>query len=53
MLPTNLAELAAKQAGAFTWQQARLEYTRAEVRARVDRDEWIDPIRRAVRGNGG
>ena len=41
MLTPNLAEIAGKQKGAFTWQQARVEYSRSEIRVRVDRGEWV------------
>ncbi|HEY5855042.1 MAG TPA: type IV toxin-antitoxin system AbiEi family antitoxin domain-containing protein [Aldersonia sp.] len=41
MLTQNLAEIADKQRGAFTWQQARVEYSRSEIRVRVDRGEWV------------
>ena len=41
MLTPNLAEIAGKQKGAFTWQQARVEHSRSEIRVRVDRGEWV------------
>lgn len=38
---SELEQFRDKQFGVFTAEQVRLEYTRAELRARLDRQEWV------------
>ncbi|TSD93935.1 type IV toxin-antitoxin system AbiEi family antitoxin domain-containing protein [Skermania sp. ID1734] len=49
MLRPNLAELATKQNGAFTWQQALLEYTRSEIETLVRNGRWLRIFRGVYR----
>jgi very-short-patch-repair endonuclease len=45
----NLRQLAAKQSGAFTWQQALVEYTRTEIDTLVRNGVWVRTFRGVFR----
>lgn len=45
----NLSLLAGKQSGVFTWQQARVEYTRPEIETRISRGHWVRVFRGVYR----
>jgi hypothetical protein len=46
---SNLRQLAAKQSGAFTWQQALVEYTRAEIDTLLQNGIWVRVFRGVFR----
>lgn len=49
MLRANVAELARKQRGVFTWAQAIVEYTTAEAQTLVAKGEWVRVFRGVYR----